>query len=41
MKTKGVTVTTEIKQHEEALTPDVSVSNHGTIFLFQPLTEGG
>jgi hypothetical protein len=30
-------VTTEIKQHE--ITPDVSVSNHGTIFLFQPLTD--
>jgi hypothetical protein len=35
MKTKGATVTTETKQQ----TPDISVSNHGTIFLFQPLTE--
>jgi hypothetical protein len=30
-------VTTETKQHE--ITPDISVNNHGTIFLFEPLTE--
>jgi hypothetical protein len=36
---RGATVTTETKQHE--VTPDISVSNHGTIFLFAANTQLG
>lgn len=34
-------MTTETKQHEEALTPDVSVSDHSSIFLFTANTQFG
>ncbi len=30
---------TETKKHEEALTPDVSVENCGTLFLFRANTQ--
>jgi hypothetical protein len=39
VKTKGATVTTETKQHE--VTPDVSIENCGTLFLFRAETEAG